>query len=257
MSNPELRQQLELDGLTATVKPLDEAQLLPLQRLLLDLTEPYLAPETLKLPINEALKMPFSRPMEREAWIDFMREVNASEELEACVMGSGVRTLFTEVLGGDAEPFPISFFRARIPGKGISVYDWHQDAGTWFVTKQLELAHMCPVTLWTSVNGATVENAVEVIPGSHKNGLGYHSMVKDQGRFRLARTPDSQDRAVKVVCNAGEGVMFDHLTVHRSIPSANTTPRYSLDIRYWSPSRTRRFPVSFRYQCKRWINSWI
>ena len=58
--------------------------------------------------------------------------------------------VFEDALGGPVEPFPVSLFRARFPDQVRAHYDWHQDAGTWYVTRDGRLAEKAVATLWLS-----------------------------------------------------------------------------------------------------------
>ena len=74
--------------------------------------------------------------------------------------------------------FDISTFRARLPDQKRVVYNWHQDEGTWFLSKNKKQLNKYPATLWFSINGASEKDSIQLLKFSHKQKLHNHTYPK-------------------------------------------------------------------------------
>lgn len=227
-----------------------------IQSLIWDLTAHLLPDGTRERPIAERLRVPFVRPPSPEDLARLMNTVNGSRELSDLVRSPAVVACFSRVFDtDDVEPFPISRFRAQVPGVARSSYAWHQDEGTWYAVKVKSLAHRLPATLWLSLNGADQSNSIEFIPRSHALGLAHHRNREGQGYFQavVPRQIEELDRR-QASARPGDGVLLHPLLFHRSIPSPHGPPRYSVDLRY-----CRRKPlhsshrIDPRLRLRRWL----
>lgn len=248
-----LREAYIRDGLTPVVAVLPASALFEVQALIDEHLRPFYAPTTASLPLPDRLQQPLAVVPPAGAWSALMARANESAPVRRLIHAPEVRRLFDQVLGGPVEPFPISVFRARLPHQDRAQYDWHQDAGTWYVTSVGELADKAVATLWFSLNGATPANSIEIMPRRGRARLHYHHQVAGQGRFRVAPRAIASGEPVVVACAPGEGVFFDPLTLHRSAPPQPlAAPRFSIDIRYFRPAQRVNYPVDLRFRLRRW-----
>jgi phytanoyl-CoA hydroxylase len=128
----------------------------------------------------------------------------------------------TDLLGPDVDLYwNQSVF--KMP-EGEKEFPWHQDDGYTPVTPSPYL------TLWLSLNGATVENGtVSVLPGSHKRGLVPH---EPSPIGLVCHSADDPDQGVPVEVPAGGMAVFWSLTMHKSGVNRSKGPRKAYVIQY-------------------------
>ncbi len=252
----ELYETLLEHGVTPIVSVMPERALAPLQEVIYAHTRHLIVEHDPALPVAERVRLPFARPASHEDWLRLMRRVEDCPEKRALVDALPVVATFARLYGRRGERFPVSLFRAAFYGLSQSQVTWHQDAGTWYATRRRWLASKVPTTLWLSLNGADRTNSLEIAVRSHTARLLNHRFSAGQGVFRadVGRLLDGCER-VRVACEAGQGIMFHPLTLHRTISPQSLRPRYSIDIRYFSPEHTARFKVSPRFRVQRWVTA--
>ncbi len=142
---------------------------------------------------------------------------------------------------------PLSLFRAMVmnkPAKKGTYLPWHQDAGrVWRLDRDPV------VTVWVAIDSATVENGcVEIIPGSHRNGL-----LTVEGST-LTETQAEQycptDQAMALEVPAGHAYLMHNWVFHRSGVNRSTRPRRAftasfMDGRTVNTLTGDRFPAIF------------
>ena len=170
------------DGFTNVFQVNTSEELLALQTKIYDCTSNFLVSHDLDLHLSKKLQLPFKAIPSGDLWSDVMNEINQSRELNSLKESSTLIEKFSELFE-KPKIYPISIFRARLPGQGRAIYDWHQDAGTWYLSKNKIVANKAPATLWFSVNGSDKTNSIQLIKYSHKKRLYDHKFVKGQGYF--------------------------------------------------------------------------
>ncbi len=127
-------------------------------------------------------------------------------EIEAFTRRPEFLAICRELLGPDVDLYwNQSVF--KMP-EGAKEFPWHQDDGYTPVSPSPYL------TLWLSLNGATVENGtVSVLPGSHKKGLVPH---KSSPLGLVCHDADDPDQGVAVEVPAGGIAAFWSTTMHKS-----------------------------------------
>jgi len=117
-------------------------------------------------------------------------------------------------------------------GKGT---EWHQDINYWPLEPAIN------ITAWIAIEDVDEDNSpLKIIPGSHRQMLPH---VKSEGTLGEAIDPTSFDesKAVSMLCNAGEFVLFSERTVHGSSVNLSDRRRTGLVARYTLPM-VRLFP---------------
>jgi hypothetical protein len=226
--------------------------------LLYDLTRSHLVDHETTLPIQEKLSLCFKETPPQNLWSAVMSEVNGSAAFLSVVHHPAIKRVFQQVFRAMPEIHPITIFRARLPGQQRAVYTWHQDMGTWYLSKNKSLIN-CPLyTLWLSINGADESNSLQFLLSSPPiNRLFYHERVVGQGLFQ-ARIPTSIEindtSIVSIKAAASEGIIFSPFLLHRSAPETkNLQPRYSIDIRYFNPAERQLFNTDLFFKIKRFF----
>jgi hypothetical protein len=170
------------NGFTSVFKVNINKELLALQSKIYNCTSIFLVNHDLGLPFQRKLQLPFKEIPSEDIWSDLMNEINESTELNTLIKAPAIVEKFSEILE-KPKIYPISVFRARLPHQGRAIYDWHQDEGTWYLSKNKGISNKSPATLWFSVNGSDKNNSIQLIKYSHKNLLYDHIFVEGQGYF--------------------------------------------------------------------------
>lgn len=144
---------------------------------------------------------------------------------------------------------PIVTYRAMVMSKPPdgTVLPWHQDAGPfWGVDRDPELQ------IWTALDDAPAPaGCLEVVPGSHKEGLVGHGGLVGE---RVARERDAEARALAVPARAGDVMLIHNYLWHRSGSNRTKSLRRAFSACYMSAAtrcvRKKRaprvFPPAFR-----------
>ena len=141
---------------------------------------------------------------------------------------------------------PIVTYRAIVMSKAASggtVLPWHQDGGVfWGLDRDPELQ------IWTALDDAPHEaGCVEVLPGSHKEGLArpFGGMVEPA----MARARGADEHAMPVPARAGDVLLLHNYLWHRSATNCTGKPRRAFSVCYMSAAtrcvRKKRAPRVF------------
>ena len=208
------------------------------------------------LTIEEKIKLKFKEIPKNEFWSKLMYDLNSSTELKQLICSEGIISAFSKIFN-NPKLFEICMFRARFPNQKKVFYDWHQDEGTWFLSKNKKVLNKFPATLWFSINGANHEDSIQLIKFSHKSKLHHHRYVKDQGFFSIDENKIiDPKKIVTIETKPSQCIIFHPLTLHRSIPQdkLNFRPRYSVDVRYYDPDFRPNFKINILFRLKKKLN---
>ena len=222
-------------GFTDIIKINFNDELINLQKLIYDQTKNYLVNHSENLSIEEKINLKFKAKPSDALWSQLMKVVNESKELNRVINSNSVKDAFRIVLN-DPKPFKICTFRARLPEQKRVLYNWHQDEGTWYLSKNHETVDKLPVTLWLSLNGASKEDSIQLVKYTHKKKLLNHQYVTGQGFFNIKKKNFINEKDIFTVeTKISECIIFHPLTIHKSVPAENLNlrPRYTIDIRYY------------------------
>jgi hypothetical protein len=143
---------------------------------------------------------------------------------------------------GDA----VTLYRAVLftkPANGGTELPWHQDGGRfWGVDRDPILQ------IWTALDDAPVDaGCVEVLPGSHRDGLATPLGGVVPAALVQARNADA--RAVPVPARAGEALLLHNHVWHRSGVNTTNVPRRAFTVCYMAAEtrclRRKRAPRAF------------
>jgi len=161
------------------------------------------------------------------------------EEVYALALNSQIGSLLSTHTGwSQAVLSPIHNLRAKLPWRisqsAFTTVPWHQDYGA----SDPQADPVCLVTAWIPLSPAHPRHGgLELIPRSHQLGwLPHHrdqrgpEIVPQALTDALRQRPDLQ--AVAINGQPGDVVLFDQLTLHRSLPNHSKRTRWSLDLRY-------------------------
>ena len=153
----------------------------------------------------------------------------------------------------------------RIAGFAVGATPWHQDNGV--VLPEADETDM--LTVWVPLTNAFREHGcIEVVAGSHRDGLLHHCQLMGVGHF--IRDQDlALDRVVTAELKRGDVLFMHRRTCHSSLPNVSKQVRISFDLRY-NPTgqptgrplfpgfvaRSRRDPHSELRDPAAWAQSW-
>jgi hypothetical protein len=215
-----------------------------LQQLIYNLTKDYIEDHNSNLDLAPKLQLSFKKTPNDKLWSEIMNTVNSSRELRDLINDPAIIEQYKKIFK-KPKLFPISLFRARFPEQKKVIYNWHQDEGTWMMSKDKNILKKYPVTLWLSVNGSDASNSIHLVKNSHKNKLLNHAQVEGQGYFNadIIESKINPEDIFTVQTKPSEGIFFNSLTLHKSVNNSIKTlkPRYSIDIRYYEGSLISNF----------------
>ena len=246
-------EDFQKNGFTKIFKVNFVDELTNLQKLIYETTKKQLVDHNRDISLEEKLNLKFKDVPKENFFSELMNSINNSSELNNVLNSKGILNSF-RLIFNNPEPFDISTFRARIPNQKRTIYKWHQDEGTWHLSKNPKHINKFPATLWLSINGTFESDGIQLVRYSHKDKLHNHSFVKGQGYFNIkSKNQINENKVFNVVTKPSEAVMFHPLTLHRSIPttSINFRPRYTIDIRYFDKEFKPKFSVDLLFKIKR------
>ena len=138
------------------------------------------------------------------------------------------------LIGPEILAHPQFALRTKMPDLALMDIPWHQDLAYLIPA---EAGETLVVNFWIPLVSATAENGcMQVIPGSHREGLVAHDLQLTTPGHKGARGINNADLPpgdfVTCEVDAGDVLMTMERMVHRSIPNRSNTVRWSVDTRY-------------------------
>jgi len=154
------------------------------------------------------------------------------------------KDLCERVYGADAS---IAIFRAMFMNKPAhqgTFLPWHQDRWTF-------LSEDPQVTVWTALDPATEENGcVQVIPGSHKNGLINPTHLSGFLSKAQSAAICTEDRIVHLELEVGEVALLHNHLLHASDINRSSQSRRAFSVCYMNAAtqvdgKPSSYPIAF------------
>lgn len=116
---------------------------------------------------------------------------------------------------------------------------WHQDSQYWGLdTNKL-------VTVWVALSPSTIESGcMRVLPGSHLGpDLAHEETYHNDNMLTRGQSIDdiNEDKAVNLVVDTGQAVLFAFRIAHASYPNKTDDRRVGLAIRYIPPDTQQQY----------------
>ncbi|HBK76679.1 MAG TPA: phytanoyl-CoA dioxygenase family protein [Gammaproteobacteria bacterium] len=116
---------------------------------------------------------------------------------------------------------------------------WHQDSQYWGLdTDKL-------VTVWVALSPSTIESGcMRVLPGSHLGpDLAHEETYHNDNMLTRGQSIDdiNEDKAVNLVVDTGQAVLFAFRIAHASYPNKTDDRRVGLAIRYIPPDTQQQY----------------
>ena len=163
-------EDFQKNGFTKVFKVNFDDELTGLQKLIYNVTKNQLIEHNTDISLEEKINLKFKEIPKENFFSDLMNSINTSSELKNVLNSKGILNSF-KLIFNNPEPFDISTFRARIPNQKRTIYKWHQDEGTWHLSKNPSHINKFPATLWLSINGTFESDGIQLVRYSHKEKL--------------------------------------------------------------------------------------
>ena len=125
--------------------------------------------------------------------------------------------------------------RPKVPGDKRTTVLWHQDSQYLGTESQSQTI----LTVWLPLVRSDERNGcMQVIPGSNHWGLQAFDKDEEANVLRPLEDPEQRGHAQTCEMEAGDLLVFNNLTYHRSIENHSDHTRWSIDLRYCSPETT-------------------
>jgi len=233
--------------------------LINLQKLIYLSTKKLIIDHDENLELEKKIKLPFSHQPSKNNWSEIMNKINTSQELVDLINHQSIIEKFKKIFDKPII-YNICTFRARYPNEERVLYNWHQDEGTWFMSKDKNIINKYTATMWLSINGSNQSNSIQLIKNSHKEKLFDHKYIKGQGYFKamLKKPIDNLNKnIITLETKPSQAIIFHPLTLHKSVTNEKKNqllPRYSVDIRYFDDGKKLNYSSSFLFKLKKFIN---
>ncbi len=141
-----------------------------------------------------------------------------------------------QVMGRSSFSLFKSRFVVKLPHSHAEVA-WHQDVGDRNGGFSPEGKAVPTLAVWMGIDAIAPDNGgLEVIPGSHRRLIGnYNKQIKSGLLDSGALTPADLDRAVPVLLEPGEFIIYHGWLLHGSGPNASASRRAGLNVRFAPP----------------------
>jgi ectoine hydroxylase-related dioxygenase (phytanoyl-CoA dioxygenase family) len=150
----------------------------------------------------------------------------------------GLVAVMESLLGPDLILWRSQFMRKESGGNALA---WHQDGSFPGGAVLPAVNPVKTISAWIAVDEARVDNGcVWVVPGTHRGTLDYVRKEASRGQGLFGRGFEveyavSPDRAVPMVLQPGQFMVFDCQTLHGSSHNPSPWRRLGLACRYTSP----------------------
>lgn len=185
--------------------------------------------------------------------------------------------LVEEFIGPEIYSNPVQHVRIKVPESReprdpqtgalkMGATNWHQDNGV--ILPEADGTEI--LTVWFPLCSAQVEHGcLQVVPGSHRNGLMTHCPA-GPGGLQVPERIASRSTAVALPMNPGDLLFINKLTLHNSLSNVSNDIRISFDLRYNQTgqptgrgafpgfvARSRRAPETEMRDPQEWSEMWV
>lgn len=147
----------------------------------------------------------------------------------------GLVAVLRDLMGDEIMAAPAYNGRPNLPKDEFTTVPWHQDLGYYGQTAKDCLL----LTSWMPLVPVTTDmGAMQVIRGSHKWGYIEHFGGKNEGAFlETAQFDFKPEDVITFEMQPGDALIFNSLTMHRSVSNVSDKIRWSIDLRYGVPGQ--------------------
>ncbi len=163
------------------------------------------------------------------------RHLDEADVFRVCTHPSIIQRV-AQVMGRSRFSMFKSRFVVKMPRSHAEVA-WHQDVGDRNGGFTPDGKAVPTLAVWMGIDAIAPDNGgLEVIPGSHQRLVGdYNKQIKSGLLDSGALTRSDLDRAVPVLLEPGEFIIYHGWLLHGSSPNASALRRAGLNVRFAPP----------------------
>lgn len=160
------------------------------------------------------------------------RHLEEADVFRVCTHPSVIRRV-AQVMGDRRFSLFKTRFVVKMP-RSQAVVAWHQDVGDRNGGFTPDGKAVPTLAVWMGIDGIDPENGgLEVIPGSHRRLLGdYNKQIKSGLVEEGVLSPADLERAVPVLLQPGEFIIYHGWLLHGSSPNTSARRRAGLNMRF-------------------------
>ena len=159
------------------------------------------------------------------------RRILVSPEIYAVWQYPQLITLMRRLIGDELYASAIWNGRPRAPQQSIQTIDWHQDA---HYMQDYDPRADRLIGVWLPLVPVDEHSGcLQVIPGSHRNGLRPAVRLERNNLVGLEDRELAGQEPVSCSMTPGDVLLFTELLYHRSLENRSLRTRWSLDVRYF------------------------
>ncbi|RAP76572.1 phytanoyl-CoA dioxygenase family protein [Paenibacillus montanisoli] len=122
--------------------------------------------------------------------------------------------------------------RPKLPHEAYTTLPWHQD-GYYYGGRDAGSKDFIVLSIWVPLVDVDERNGcLQVIPGSTNWGLINDYVKTEGGHVACAADVEARGEVVTVPMKAGDLLVFDQFTFHRTLPNQAEEIRWSIDLRF-------------------------
>lgn len=163
------------------------------------------------------------------------RHLDEADVFAVCTHPSVIQRV-AQVMGRSSFSLFKSRFVVKMPHSHAEVA-WHQDVGDRNGGFSPDAKAVPTLAVWLGIDSIAPDNGgLEVIPGSHRRLIGnYNKQIRSGLLDSGALTQADLERAVPVLLEPGEFIIYHGWLLHGSSPNASARRRAGLNVRFAPP----------------------
>lgn len=163
------------------------------------------------------------------------RHLIATKAIYDLHLAPGLIAALKDLIGQEIIGTPAFNGRPNVPGDALFTVPWHQDQGYYGP----EAIGCTLITAWLPIVSVKRDmGAMQVIRGSHKWDYIPHATGKNKGGFLETEKFNFQEEDVLTFeMEPGDVLLFNSMTMHRSVANVSDQVRWSVDLRFGVPGQ--------------------
>ena len=185
-----------------------------------------------------------------------LRDIGSNKNLNSTFLN-----FFSNLLGShNIEKYRIADYFIRVNYNRLKNFytKWHQDTGTFLFDKN-NCWNNLSYTIWVSLTDSDEENSLEFEKTEIKNNYLFNSIfIKSprHGRQLFYETiiPENKtNNTFKIKCPRGHAIIFDSLSIHKTVKLPSSKFRVSFDARFYEKNTHFIKNIHFKNKIKRFF----
>ena len=183
-----------------------------------------------------------------------LREIGSKKNLNSIFLN-----FFSNLLrSNNIEKYPIADYFIRVNHSRLKNFytKWHQDTGTFLFDKNNCWKNLS-YTIWVSLTDSDEENSLEFEKTEVKNNYLYNALFTKSLRhgkhlfYETIVPKNKTNNTFKINCPRGHAIIFDSLSIHKTIKLPSSKFRISFDARFYEKNSNIISNIHIKNKIKR------